>query len=111
MNIDPKSLRLFLLVLERGTISGAAEQSHIAPAAVSKRLSDLEQQLGAALIERSNKGVYPTAAGKSLAAMSQRLLDDMDAMGALMRDFAGGRPGMCGLQRICRRLRSSCRKP
>ncbi|HBJ70464.1 LysR family transcriptional regulator [Alcaligenes faecalis] len=93
MNIDPKSLRLFLLVLERGTISGAAEQFHIAPAAVSKRLSDLEQQLGAALIERSNKGVYPTAAGKSLAAMSQRLLDDMDAMGALMRDFAGGATG------------------
>ena len=93
MNIDPKSLRLFLLVLERGTISGAAEQFHIAPAAVSKRLSDLEQQLGAALIERSNKGVYPTAAGKSLAAMAQRLLDDMDAMGALMRDFAGGATG------------------
>ena len=93
MNIDPKSLRLFLLVIERGTISGAAEQFHIAPAAVSKRLSDLEEQLGATLIERSNKGVHPTAAGKALAAMAQRLLDDMAAMGALMRDFAGGATG------------------
>ncbi len=93
MNIDPKSLRLFLLVIERGTISGAAEQFHIAPAAVSKRLSDLEEQFGATLIERSNKGVHPTAAGKALAAMAQRLLDDMAAMGALMRDFAGGATG------------------
>lgn len=35
MYIDPISLRLFIAVVEEGSIAAAAEREHIAPAAVS----------------------------------------------------------------------------
>ena len=46
MRFDLTTLRLFLAVVDRGSITKAAEQEHIVASAVSKRLSDLEIQLG-----------------------------------------------------------------
>jgi hypothetical protein len=43
MNLDPKSLELFAAVVEHGSIARAAEHHHIAAAAVSKRISELEK--------------------------------------------------------------------
>ena len=48
MALDPKSLKLFIRVIQAGTISAAAEQEHIAAAAISRRISDLEEQMGVA---------------------------------------------------------------
>jgi DNA-binding transcriptional LysR family regulator len=45
MKLDPVSLRLFVSVVEEGTIAAAAKREHIAAAAVSKRLSELEELL------------------------------------------------------------------
>src|SRR5690606_33915742 len=91
--IDPKTLKLFLSVLERGTIAAAAEQSHIAPAAISKRLSDLESRLGVHLVHRSNKGVTATPAGLALRAQAERILSDLDSVVLQMRDYASGVAG------------------
>jgi DNA-binding transcriptional LysR family regulator len=93
MSIDPKSLELFLRVVDLGTIAAAAQREHIAAAAVSKRISDLERDLGAALIVRSNKGITPTAAGRALIGLSQRVLSDLNSIRAQMRDHAKGIQG------------------
>lgn len=93
MTIDPKTLRLFLTVLERGTIAAAAEHAHIAPAAISKRLSDLELQLGVQLVIRNNKGVAATPAGLALRTMAQRILSELDGVFLQMRDYASGVTG------------------
>ncbi|MES1163500.1 MAG: LysR family transcriptional regulator, partial [Rhizobacter sp.] len=45
MKLDPVSLRLFVAVMEEGTIAAAALREHLAPAAVSKRVSELEGAL------------------------------------------------------------------
>ena len=55
MKLDPLSLRLFVSVVEEGTIAAAAAREYIA--AVSKRLSELEDQLNTQLLTRSNKGL------------------------------------------------------
>ena len=57
MKLDPQSLRLFISVLEEGTIAAASQREHIAAAAVSRRLSELESLLGSQLLIRSNKGI------------------------------------------------------
>jgi len=93
MTPDPKSLRLFVSVLKHGTIAAAAEHEHTAAAAVSRRISDLEEQLGVALIVRSNKGVSPTPAGRALLNMSHRVLHDLDSIQAQMHDYAVGMKG------------------
>ena len=64
MKLDPISLRLFVAVMETGTIAAAAAREHIATAAASRRISELEGALSAVLFARSNKGTEPTAAAR-----------------------------------------------
>jgi DNA-binding transcriptional LysR family regulator len=93
MKVDPKSLRLFLSVVSKGTLAAAAESEHIAAAALSKRISDLEESLGAELLLRNNKGIKPTPAGLALLDFSRRLLHELDSLPAHMADFTRGLKG------------------
>ncbi|MFS8977861.1 LysR family transcriptional regulator [Cupriavidus necator] len=94
MKIDPVSLRLFLAVSELGTIAAAAEREHIAASAVSKRISDLEAALRTQLLERSNKGIVPTAAGIALQNLSRGIVNDLENIAAMMQDYASGTRGL-----------------
>lgn len=94
MRLDPVSLRLFVAVMDTGTIAAAAEREHIAPSAVSKRLSDLEDALGTTLVARSNRGIEPTAAGQELLLLARSVLNDLDNIHAQMRDYAVGARGL-----------------
>jgi len=93
MKLDPVSLRLFVSVIEEGTIAAAAKREHIAAAAVSKRLSELEELLDAKLLTRTNKGITPTAAGMSLLFMARSALNNLNEIVVQMRDYSHGRRG------------------
>ncbi|HLS42997.1 MAG TPA: LysR family transcriptional regulator [Paenalcaligenes sp.] len=93
MSLDPRSLRLFISVIKHGTIAAAAKHEHTAAAAISRRISDLEEQLGVALLIRSNKGIAPTAAGQALLNMSHRVLHDLESIKYHMHDYASGMKG------------------
>ncbi len=95
--LDPLSLRLFVSVAEAGTIAAAAEREHIAAAAVSKRISEIEATLGVALLRRTNKGVAPTAAGERLVVLAHRALHELDDIAVQMRDYASGVSGLIRL--------------
>jgi DNA-binding transcriptional LysR family regulator len=62
--VDPYSLRLFLAVAREGSLARAAEKEHIATSALSRRIADLEQVLGAPLLIRSPRGIALTEAGR-----------------------------------------------
>lgn len=68
-------LRVFLAISSAGTIAGAARALGYTPSAVSQHLTALERQVATALVERSNRGVALTAAGRLLAARSADVLD------------------------------------
>jgi DNA-binding transcriptional LysR family regulator len=93
MRLDPVSLKLFVGVVQHGSIAAAAAEGHIAPAAVSKRISELESTLRTALLTRTNKGVQPTPAGLALSNLARRLLADLDDIATQMRDWSGGTRG------------------
>jgi len=93
MRLDPFSLKLFISVVEAGSIAAAAGKSHIAPAAVSKRVSELEAALRTTLLTRTNKGVQATPAGHALMNLARRLLADLDDIAIQMRDWSGGTRG------------------
>jgi DNA-binding transcriptional LysR family regulator len=93
MKLDPLSLQLFVSVIEEGTIAAAAARHHIAAAAVSKRISELEFQLSTQLLTRSNKGIKPTAAGFALINLARGVLHDLDNIYLQMQDFAAGTRG------------------
>lgn len=96
--LDPTSLKLFVRVMEEGTIAAAADREHIAAAAVSKRLTEIEGLLGTQLLLRTNKGVEPTAAGVALLTLARRALHELDQIPVQMRSLASG---VRGLVRVC----------
>lgn len=90
MYIDPISLKLFLAIVEEGSIAAAAERENIAPAAVSRRISDLEGLLGVTLLGRYARGVEPTPAGLALRDLARQALHSLEDIPVQLRDFASG---------------------
>ncbi len=73
-----EDLRLFLLVVENGSISKAAEKMRIAKSAVSRRLGLLEERYGTRLIDRT-PGVWDiTETGRELLQRAKRVVGDVD---------------------------------
>lgn len=94
MKLDLLTLKLFVRILEEGTISQAAEREHIAAAAVSRRIADLEQSLNTTLLLRTNKGVSPTAAGLELLYRSRALLNSAQEIETRLQAFSQGQQGL-----------------
>ena len=92
--INATSLRLFVRVVEEGSIAAAAEREHVVAAGISKRLTDLESTLGIEVLRRNNKGVEPTAAGLALMALARRALHELDQIPLQMQAYASGLRGM-----------------
>jgi DNA-binding transcriptional LysR family regulator len=90
MIIDPLSLKLFVTIVEEGTIAGAAEREHIAASAVSKRMSELEESFGTRLLRRTNKGVVPTDAGITLLQLARGVLHDMNNLYVQISEYSSG---------------------
>ncbi len=61
--MDLKRLTYFCKVIEYGSISRAARQLNMAQPPLSKRIQELEDELGVSLLRRSSNGVELTAAG------------------------------------------------
>jgi DNA-binding transcriptional LysR family regulator len=75
--MKPNQLHAFVAVADQLSIRGAARALAVTPPAVTKIVRDLEQAVGAALVERSVKGVALTEAGAAFAPRARLLLADM----------------------------------
>jgi len=98
MRPDFASLALFVRVAETRSITKAAEASHIALAAASRRITQLEDQLGVHLFYRTAKGVELTPAGHALLAHARQMLSHVDQMQADLSDYSKGVKGMVRVQ-------------
>lgn len=65
-----RKIALFILVAETGSISAAAKKAFMTQPALSHIISQLEQELGIKLFERSSKGMQLTPAGEVLLSES-----------------------------------------
>ena len=80
--IKQRHLDCFLAIIRAGSINGAAEQLNLSQPALSRTLSDLEEKLGARVMDRSRTGVALTEAGEiflryasaSVSALEQGLV-------------------------------------
>lgn len=71
----------------------AAEREHISTTAISKRIIELEQQLGIALLERQNVGVRVTPAGAAVAVEVRQVLAMLDGIRARVDEYTSGQQG------------------
>ena len=77
--MDAADLRVFQSVAVTGSMNKAALELNTVQSNITARIKSLEDEVGFALFERTNRGVTLTAAGRRLlpfAARAARLLDD-----------------------------------
>src|ERR1700721_2257107 len=73
------SLRAFVKVVELGSFSEAGRQLRLSRSAISKHVSDLEQDLGVQLLNRTTRHASPTENGQAYFERAMSILSDIDA--------------------------------
>jgi len=84
---------LFLRVLDLGSISAAARSLDLSVAVASQRLQRLERELGVRLLHRTTRRLHATPEGAVLAEQGRALVDDLEALGASLRQAGTGITG------------------
>jgi DNA-binding transcriptional LysR family regulator len=89
-DIDPRKLIYFAAVVELGSISRAAQAMQISQPAMSTSMDRLEAELGLTLMERSPRGIVPTAFGDILYCHARLVREEVQlARKALMNALSG----------------------
>jgi DNA-binding transcriptional LysR family regulator len=90
--MDLNALTDFVLVATNGGLGKASRASGRSKATLSRRISDLEEQLGVRLIERSARGLKLTEAGERLMARTEGpMLEVAEAMTATREGLSAPR--------------------
>ena len=92
--LDLGRLRLLREIGLRGSIAGAARTLGLTPSAVSQQLAVLERETGAALVDRTPRGVVLTGAGEMLAQRAGEALDVLADARADLDRLAGSLAGV-----------------
>lgn len=94
---DLVSLRLYVAVVDAGSLTAGAERFGISLAAASKRIAELELHCGASLLLRSKRGVQATPAGQALHANAIDVVARLEQLALAMDDFRRGATGQLRL--------------
>ena len=73
MKINVGRLQYLLQISRNGGVLAAAETMRLTPSALSQQLSRLESEVGVPLMERSPRGMIPTAAGRELIELAESI--------------------------------------
>jgi len=73
-----ENLRVFVAVIEAGGFTAAAQRLCLSRAATSKHVQQLEQRLGARLLDRTTRRVSTTAAGRAFYEQCRRILAELE---------------------------------
>lgn len=90
MRLDFFDLRLFLNIVDTGSLTKGAERSAISLQAASERIKKLEQQYQVSLFSRHSGGVKMTFAGQVFAEHAQALLQQGQQLSQAMAGFSEG---------------------
>ena len=79
MTPNLRHLRVFLGVLDTGTVTGAARACHVSQPAASQAMARLEAEAGLPLLNHGRDGAGPTEAGHAFGRRLRRALGRLDA--------------------------------
>ncbi|MFT8328114.1 LysR family transcriptional regulator [Gluconobacter oxydans] len=72
--MDTRFLESFLIVIEQGSLAGAARQLRLTPASVAQRIRTLEDEIGCPIVQRDGRNVRPTEQGLAIIEQSRAIL-------------------------------------
>lgn len=92
--MDLRDLRYFETIAELEHLGRASEQLHRTQPALTSSIRRLEAECGAALFEKSGRGIRLTEAGKVMKKWAQRIRFDVEGAKRELRDFGDGVSGL-----------------
>lgn len=95
--VQPADLGFFSTLASSASLSAAARELGLTPAAVSKRLAQMEERAGVPLVNRTTRRMMLTPEGEVYLAHARRILDEIDTLGELL---SGSRKHPAGLLRV-----------
>lgn len=84
-----KKIQAFLLVIEKGSFSDAADRLGLSQPAVSQQVKSLEDDLGVPLINRASPNIQPTKAGYYVYKIGRQLIEQWQELEAGIQAFHG----------------------
>ncbi|OGR36685.1 MAG: LysR family transcriptional regulator [Desulfovibrionales bacterium GWA2_65_9] len=93
MSFDLTDLRLFLHVVESGSITSGAERAFLALASASARIRNMEDTLGVKLLTRGRRGTQPTEAGQALVRHAHNIMQEWERMVGDVSEYGQGLKG------------------
>lgn len=90
-------LRAFVATAQTGSFTEAAERLGISNRLTSKYVAELENRIGARLLQRTTRKVGLTPAGQELLTRAPALLDELDDM---LNEVSAESRGLSGLLRV-----------
>ncbi len=92
-----RQLRALLAVYRLRKLGAAAEQLFLTQSAISVLIRQLEDGLQARLFDRTTRSLRPTQAAQEAAVVAERILRDVDSLGAAFGDMSALRRGRVSL--------------
>lgn len=97
MNIKYRPLKAFLLAVDTGSFTHAANQLGVTQPSFTALIQDLEEVLGLRLFERTTRSISLTSAGQDFYARVQRPIADLEEAYRSLADLAAVRRGSVAL--------------
>lgn len=94
MNPTLRQMRAFVALAKTGNFTLAAQAMHVTQSALSGLIKELEQTLGAKVVDRSTRRALLTDIGKELYPLFSQMIDDLDGALANVADHTRLKKGI-----------------
>ena len=89
-----ESVRVFVRVVELGTITSGGRDLRLSPAVASNRIKELENRLGVRLLNRTTRNLIPTEAGTLFYKHARKIIDQLEVAEAEIAGFSDAPRGV-----------------
>lgn len=94
MNPTLRQMRAFVALAKTGNFTLAAQAMHVTQSALSGLIKELEQTLGAKVVDRSTRKAFLTDIGRELYPLFSQMIDDLDGALANVADHTRLKKGI-----------------
>ncbi len=92
-----ESLRVFVRVVELGSITSGGRDLRLTPAVASNRVKELEKRLGVRLFNRTTRSLSPTEAGHIFYEHARKVVEAVEDAEVAIAGFSGAPRGVIGV--------------
>jgi DNA-binding transcriptional LysR family regulator len=93
VHFDLTDMRLLVAIAEANSLTRGAERCHLSAAAVSVRIKNLEESIGARLLYRSSQGVTLTPPGQAFVHHARAVLGQIEHLRSDLQEYGEGVKG------------------